>query len=251
MQIDNHLINAHYQRIARDYDELYYYSSEFVRILSEKIVQKLQLAPNDVLADIGCGTGMYSLDILKQVSLEQPVICVDPCPEMLFQIPADTHITPIAEDALSFSRRRLHYNKVLIKEMIHHLDRKEEFFRNIHSNLPAGGIMLLVNIPPDAKYPLFNAAEKRFLEWVLYPSDLIQLLQNTGFEVRHDALDFQHRIPKERYFGMVRRRFLSFLAGFSDEKVETGIMEMAARYANTETLEFVIHYDYLTATKMG
>jgi len=33
--------------------------------------------------------------------------------------------------------------------------------------------------------------------------------------------------------------------------IETGIMEMAARYANTETLEFVIRYDYLMATKMG
>ena len=103
--------------------------------------------------------------------------------EALAQIPAEAPIIPIAEDALTFSQRDAAYNKVLIKETIHHVDRKADFFANIYRNLPAGGIMLLVHVPPDVKYPLFDAALERCLGWHVDPNELVEQLKQAGISV--------------------------------------------------------------------
>lgn len=247
------VLDKHYRRLAKDYDEFLYYSPQFVRALTAKMVEKLRLVETDVLADIGCGTGMYSLDILEQVPLREPVLGVDPYAEMLAKIPDDAPITPIAEGALEFSRRHpegtRNYNKVLIKETIHHVDQKDEFFRNIHRNLPAGGIMLLVHVPPNVQYPLFDAALARCLGWHADPDDLVRLLKEAGFDVQRDALDYPHSIPKDHYFKMVRSCYMSVLTSFTEDELEAGLAEMDAKYADTETLEFVDHFDYIMATK--
>lgn len=243
------VLDKHYQRLAKDYDQFLYYSPEFVRALTQKMIERLRLGEQDRLADVGCGTGMYSLDILKQISLHSPILGVDPYPQMLAQIPDDAPITRVAEDALTFSRRQQNYDKVLIKETIHHVDQKEEFFANIYRNLPSGGIMLLVHVPPKVQYPLFDAALKRCLGWHADPDQLQRLLVAAGFEVARDALDYQHTLPKDHYFNMVRTCYMSVLTSFDQPQLEAGLAEMAERYAETDTLQFVDHFDYLSATK--
>ena len=243
------VLNKHYRRLAKDYDEFLYYSSDFIRSLTKKMVEKLELSSEDVLADIGCGTGMYSLDMLKQVPLKNPVLGVDPYSEMLAQMPPDCGITPIAEDAMTFSERELPYNKVLIKETIHHVDQRQEFFDNIYKNLPAGGIMVLVHVPPNVQYPLFDAALKKCLGWHADPNELEQLLGKSGFEVERDFLDHKHKLPKEHYFRMVQSCYMSVLTSFSSEELEAGLVEMKEKHANADVLEFVDHFDYITAKK--
>ena len=243
------VLDKHYQRLAKDYDEFLYYSPEFVRALTGKMIEKLELAPTDRLADIGGGTGMYSIDILKQVELESPILCVDPYPQMLAQIPDELAIKPIAEDALTFSQRDASYNKVLIKETIHHVDQREDFFANIHRNLPAGGKLLLVHVPPNVQYPLFDAALERCLGWHADPNELVEQLQQTGFEVQRDALDYQHELPRDHYFNMVRTCYMSVLTSFDEDELEAGLAEMSEKYADQDVLRFTDHFDYLTATK--
>jgi len=243
------VLDKHYQRLAKDYDEYLYYSPEFVRTLTAKMIEKLTLDPGDTLADIGGGTGMYSLDILQQVPLKNPVLVVDPYPEMLAQIPGDANVTPVAEDALTFSDRKLDYNKVLIKETIHHVTERDKFFANIYNTLPSGGIMLLVHVPPNVKYPLFDAALERCLNWHADPNELENQLQNAGFEVSRDGLDYRHKLPKDHYFRMVQSCYMSVLTSFDDDELEAGLTQMKERYADQDTLEFVDHFDYITAVK--
>lgn len=243
------VLDKHYRRLADNYDQFLYYSSEFVRALTTRMIEKLQLQPTDVLADVGCGTGMYSADILKQVPLENPIIGVDPYREMLAQIPPQSQIVPVAEDALTFSRREGVYNKVLVKETIHHVDDIPEFIANIYGHLPPGGILLLVHVPPNVQYPLFKAALARCLNWHADPDVLEKQLQAAGFEVQRDALDYPHSLPKQHYFNMVRNSYMSVLTSFSSEELSEGLEEMEAEYHDRDVLEFIDHFDYLTAVK--
>lgn len=246
---DNHVVDKHYRRLGPSYSALLTYSPDFVRSLTAKMIDKLQLDTDDLLVDLGCGTGIYAIDLLEQVPLRQPIKGVDPFPEMLAGIPEDAAIEPICEDALSFSQRPGRYDKVLIKETVHHVDERDELFANLYQRLRPGGVLLLVHVPPRVEYPLFEAALERCLGWHADPAELELLLGKAGFGVERDVLEYRHNLPKERYFDMVRNSYMSVLTSFSEAELAAGLEEMAATYADQDVLSFVDRFDYLTAVK--
>ncbi|NKE69253.1 class I SAM-dependent methyltransferase [Candidatus Manganitrophus noduliformans] len=243
------VVQIHYRRLAQKYDGFLYYSPGFVRALTEKMIDKLRLRESDTFVDLGCGTGMYSLDILKQVPLKNKIIGVDPFAEMLAQIPQEAPMERHPLDAVVFSERPGSYDKVLIKETVHHIQDKERLFRNLHQRLTPGGILLLVHVPPKVQYPLFQKALQKCERWHADPDDLVRLLGEAGFRVERDALDYPHAIPKEKYFQMVESCYMSVLSSFSKEEIQEGLAEMEKRYADRTVLEFTDHFDYIAGVK--
>lgn len=242
-------LDTHYTRLAKDYDDFLYYSPNFVRTLTAKMIEKLQLKEDDTLVDLGCGTGIYSLDILKQISLKKPVIGIDPYHEMLARIPENTPIKRMAMDGLEFSRQPGTYDKILIKETVHHIEERDQLFANLYQRLTPNGILLLVHVPPAVQYPLFQKALERCLNWHADPNQLTEQLKHAGFRVECDAVDYPHAIPKEQYFKMVKACYMSALTSLSVEELRKGLIEMALRYKDVEVLEFVDHFDYLIAIR--
>ena len=243
------VLDTHYTRLAKDYDDFLYYSPEFVRTLTAKMIDKLQLMEDDTLVDLGCGTGMYSLDILRQVPLKKPVIGVDPYPEMLAKIPENAPIKRVAMDGLEFSRQSGTYDKILIKETVHHIGDRDELFANLYQRLSPNGALLLVHVPPDVQYPLFEKALKRCMNWHADPDELTEQLQCAGFRVMRDAVDYPHTILKEQYFKMVEGCYMSALTSLSKEELREGLIEMERKYNDIGVLEFIDHFDYLIAIR--
>lgn len=242
------VISEHYRRLGPRYDTMLRYSPDFVQTLTDKMVDALRLQPDDRLVDLGCGTGMYTVELLRQVPLRHPVLCVDPSPEMLAHVPDEAVIRPRLADALEFSTWPGTYDKILMKETVHHVDDRGQLFANLHDRLSPDGVMLLVHVPPRVQYPLFEAALERCLRWMADPEDVVTDLEKAGFWVEWDGLDHQHAIPKEQYLDMVRNRYMSVLTSFTAGELEAGLREMAETHADDEVLHFVDHFDYLTAT---
>lgn len=243
------VLAKHYRRLAERYDDFLYYSPKFIRTLTSKMLEKLQLKEHDRFVDLGCGTCMYSLDIVQQVPLREPIVAVDPFQEMLDQIPADAPVRKVALGALEFSAQPGTYDKILMKEAVHHVDDRRTLFANLYKQLSPGGVLLLVHVPPNVQYPLFKKALERAANWHADPDELVQLLQEAGFAVERDAVDYPQEIPKEKYFQMVEGRYMSALSSLDDDVVEEGLKEMAEKYADQDVLRFIDHFDYLTATK--
>ncbi|HZA65871.1 MAG TPA: class I SAM-dependent methyltransferase [Geminicoccaceae bacterium] len=243
------IIGDHYQRLGASYDDYLHYSDDFVRSLTSEMIRSLDLQEDNVLVDLGGGTGMYAADILAQVPLSHPVILVEPFAEMLANVPADLPIECVAKDALAFSAEARRYDKVLMKEAVHHVADRPTLFANLHGRLGPGGRFLLVHVPPELDYPLFEAALARSRTWHADPGHLTRQLQEAGFAVERDRLDHRHAIPKEAYFRMVAGRYMSLLSSFPDDELRAGLAEMAERYANREVLEFTDRFDYITAIK--
>jgi ubiquinone/menaquinone biosynthesis C-methylase UbiE len=239
------VVTEHYQRLASRYDDFLYYSPEFVRALTTKMIEMLELAPGDVLVDLGCGTGMYSIDILEQVPLEAEVIGVDPFVEMLRRIPPGARIKGVAQDALTFSAGLGEFDKVLIKEAIHHVEDRRSLLDNLRRRLRPGGRILLVHVPPKLQYPLFRRALERCERWHADPDQLEALMLEVGYAVEREALDYPHKIPKETYFAMVENQYMSVLSSFSSEEIGAGLAEMRETYADHTVLEFVDHFDFI------
>lgn len=246
---EHSLLSRHYTSLSKTYDDYLYYSADFVRCLSRKMVELLRLREDDAFVDLGGGTGMYTRDILEQVRLRRPALVVDPFEEMLAVAGRHPRVRCVTADALSFSERPGTYDKILMKEVVHHVDDKDRLFRNLFERLSPGGILLLVHVPLDIDYPLFAEALRRAAHWHTKPEDLVARLGRAGFSVTRDAVDYRHAIPKAKYFEMVRGRYMSLLSSFDDDEIETGLEEMAETYADEEVLRFTDHFDYLAAEK--
>lgn len=243
------VLDRHYRHLAERYDDFLYYSPDFVRIITSKMIEMLELRETDTLVDLGCGTAIYSLDILKQVPLRDEVIAVDPYPEMIAQISPDAKLRLVEADALDFSKRPDAYDKVLIKEAIHHIHERRELFANLFERLREDGILLLVHVPPEVEYPLFKKALERCKQWHADPNELTRQLANVGFRVERDTLRYTHSIPKYKYFEMVRNCYMSALTSLDEREIEEGLKEMDEKYRDREVFRFADHFDYLKAIK--
>lgn len=242
-------VETHYQRLADHYDEFLHYSPAFIRALTSKMIAKLQLTARDRFVDLGCGTAMYTLDILAQVPLAHPVVGVDPIPQMLARIPPHAPVRAVVLDALTFSAQDGVYDKILMKEAAHHVDDRRTLFANLFQRLAPEGRLLLVHVPPTLAYPLFQAALRRAEQWHADPDELVRLLGEMGFRVERDGLDYRHAMPKRTYFKMVDHCYMSVLSSFSREEIATGLAEMEQTYREVARLSFVDHFDYITAIK--
>lgn len=248
--VDGKLIRKHYEHLADSYDEFLYWSPDFVGCLTDKIVDMLELQPDDVLVDLGGGTGMYSLAILERVSFKRPVTVVDPFPDMLRRIPKEAPITPVTANAVDYSASASPCSKILMKEAIHHVDRKPELFSRLYERLASGGRILLVHVDPNqVEYPLFDAALENARRSFADPDEMMALLRAAGFDAHRDELAWCHDVPTDRYHRMVEERYMSVLTSLDDEQFRAGLEEMRARDAGTERLRFKETFSYVLGIK--
>ena len=73
----------HYERVAAEYDEHWSYDPDYVRRFADAITDCLRLTSSYAIADVGCGTGLYTRRIAETVGPTRPILCVDPVPAML------------------------------------------------------------------------------------------------------------------------------------------------------------------------
>ncbi|NEN92551.1 MAG: methyltransferase domain-containing protein [Okeania sp. SIO3H1] len=239
----------HYKNIANIYDNLWSYSSEYIKFTTQKIIEYLHLTPTDTLVDIGCGTGIYSKEILNHIQLQQPIICVDPSAEMLEKIPANSRLNPIEMDGVKFSKNPGIYNKIFLKEAIHYIEEKFILFQNLWQRLTPRGIFLLLLLPPTIEYPLFAKALELYEKKQPHYQELIDLLQKVGFVVDSDIIEYPLELPKSQYFEMVENRYMFLLSEFNDTELAAGLKEMEEKYQDKSVLKFSDRMVFITATK--
>ncbi len=247
--INNHTKN-HYKNIANIYDNLWSYSPGYIKFTTQKIIEHLQLTPTDTLVDIGCGTGIYSKEILNQIQLNQPIICVDPAAEMLAIIPTNSGLKPVEMDGVEFSAKPGTYNKIFLKEAIHHIEKKSLLFQNLWQRLTSGGIFLLLLLPPTIDYPLFDKALRLYEKTQPHYQEMINLLQQVSFVVNVDIVEYPLELGKVQYFQMVENRYMSLLSRFDDAELAAGLKEMEEKYKDKSLLKFSDNMVFITAKKL-
>ncbi|MGK7921930.1 MAG: class I SAM-dependent methyltransferase [Trichodesmium sp.] len=246
--MNNHIKN-HYQNIANIYNNLWSYSPEYIQFTSKKIIEYLQLTPTDILVDIGCGTGIYSREILNQFQLQKPIICVEPSAEMLAKIPADSGLKSVEMDGVKFSEQPGIYHKIFLKEAIHHIPEKSLLFQNLWQRLTPGGIFLLLLLPPTIDYPLFDRALKLYEKTQPHYQEMTTLLKQAGFVIDVNIVEYPLEIPKINYFQMVENRYMSLLSRFDDAELATGLKEMEQKYQDQSVLKFSDQMVFIKANK--
>ena len=243
--------SSHYERLAENYNDNWAYSPSFIEWMTAQILDRLVIKPGDRIADIGCGTGLYSAALAERTDR---VLCVDPSPGMLEQLPKSDALVPVQASAESIASgdTRLPWDRldgILVKEAIHHVRDRSAVLSGLGRTLAPGGRLLVVMLPTRIEYPLFKAALDLFERLQPDPDEIVAAMRATGLQASVEYESFSLSFEKERYIDMVRARYMSLLSSFDDAQLDQGIGEMDTRYRENR-LDFVDRFAFVLGTRI-
>jgi SAM-dependent methyltransferase len=216
------------------------------------ILQRAAIQTGQAVADIGCGTGLYSRALAAAAG---QVICADPSQAMLNQLPGDPALVPVRASAQDIAARRTtlpgeRLDVIVMKEAIHHVPASERAatLHGLARLLTPGGRIVIAMLPARIGYPLFTAALERFQRLQPDPAGIAAMLSGTGMDTELTYDRYQLSFPKDRYLSMVRSRYMSLLATFDDAGLERGITEIQERYPG-DHLDFADEFAFIRGTR--
>jgi len=219
----------HFDAIADIYNKAWYFSKDYQDTMLANIIGLLRLNRDDSLVDLGGGTGVYTR-LIQQTAGLRKAYCVEPSEKMWLEACKLDGIEALHADAEQFMGLELDFNKVLVKEAIHHIPAREDLWRYLRERLPGSGSILIVTRPQDIALPLFEQAKEAFRRKQPRQETLTDELAACGFMAEAKAHPFEFTLGKETWFDMIRKRFMSDLAGFTETEIEAGLREIDARY---------------------
>jgi SAM-dependent methyltransferase len=163
----------------------------------EEILDALHLQPASLVADIGAGTGYFSVRIARRVP-EGKVLAADVEPDMVRYLGARAerehlaNLTPVQArgDAANLPEP---VDLILVVDTYHHLDDRTRYFAALQSSLRPGGRLVIIDFKPDS--PNGPPAQHR-----IAPQLVTQELTAAGYELT-EKLEF---LPRQ--FGLIFRK---------------------------------------------
>jgi SAM-dependent methyltransferase len=241
---------GHYERVAGAYDEHWRYDPDYVRRFAQAMADALRLTATDVIADVGCGTGLYTRELCEYVRPVRPVLCVDPVAAMLDRVPSVPGLRPVlgsAEDLASGAVAlpdATALDAIVLKESIHHVHDRAATLRGLVGLLSRHGRLLVVMLPRTIDHPLFRAAHERFRELQPEPAEIEEIVAGTGLRTSVSHRTFHAAIDRERYIRMLETRYLSVLSEFSEDELREGIEQFRRAYRDP-VIRFDDHFAFV------
>jgi len=242
-------MGTHYNNIADVFNKVWKFSDGYKNWVIENINSFLQLIPNDTLVDIGGGTGTFT-SMLKNVSNVKRAICVEPSSSMCDKAREFNNIECLCEDATTFSQiNSIKYNKVLLKEVVHHIKNREEVWNNFYKQLPSNAKILIITRPQKIQFPLFASALEAFKNNQPPIEELVNELEQSKFKVTYEIKNYTFSLADSEWYMMLENRFMSDLDQFTDNEIKEGINELKNTHSG-DMYEIRDNIIYLVATKL-
>jgi len=100
-------------------------------------------------------------------------------------------------------------------------------------------------------YPFFTKAHQNWSAHQCDEAVYVQALKDAGFgEVIVQRHDYTVEMPAQQWYDMVRGRFWSNLAQFTEKEIDDGIKEIKERVGNTSQISFPDRILFIVAKKM-
>ena len=168
--------------------------------MPEKVIQQLHLRPGMVVADIGAGTGYYSIRIAREVAPNGKVLANDIQAGMLARVrenAANAHLSNVETILGSESNPHLPTGQVdlaIMVDVYHELSRPQRMLEHIHDALRPGGQLVLLEFrKEDPSVPIR-------LEHKMSVDEIKAEIQPEGFHFVQtiESLPWQHMVFFEK-----------------------------------------------------
>eukprot|EP00927_Polykrikos_kofoidii_P002288 TRINITY_DN10882_c0_g2_i1.p1 TRINITY_DN10882_c0_g2~~TRINITY_DN10882_c0_g2_i1.p1 ORF type:complete len:269 (-),score=53.42 TRINITY_DN10882_c0_g2_i1:61-867(-) len=256
------IARANYDEIGGHYNKAVFYDVEgaYVQWQVEQVSRKLELSPGTNIIDIGAGTGAFTHQLVKKLvamgDCKPSAVAVEPSGSMLAQARVFPEPRPslMQADIQELISSDLQGDAILLKEVLHHFlpEDMPAIASGLFDMLLPDGRILIVTRPAklvDYPFPEF------FLEyWENHqpnPELFEMLLRDAGFEVVSEVPEkFPLRLSKTCWHEMLRNKFWSWLAFFSEDEIEKGIQELESRFPEDEDYNFSEQLIFIVGKKV-
>jgi hypothetical protein len=274
---------SHYKSHTADsYESAFFYEpGPYNDNLCQLCRQGLQITNTDstsirVLLDIGGGTGSFTRLLIQDTP--HRAIVVDPFLPPKAEVNVNDVVQFVAASAESFMDSnsdtiteddekdfwKRGYHQVLLKEVVHHFPASQRvaIFRGLYQGLETATAasdyntaLLIVTRPQlDIDYPLWDAARAVWAQHQPSQSELMSELAAAGFVNPLPTIEsYPCSIPLERWQAMVRRRFWSTFANFTDAELEEACQAMTETERHRIYSDGNLHFEdrllFITAQK--
>lgn len=161
----------------------------------DAVIAAMALGPDDIVADVGAGTGYFAMRLAKAVP-QGKVLASDVEPDMVRYLEDRAEREGVANVTAVLGRADdpalpEAADVVLLCDVAHHVQGRVAFFERVRSQLRAGGRIVIVDFEPDAP----DDAPGPPREHRLSAASLTAELAKAGFDPvseDHDLLPFQY-----------------------------------------------------------
>lgn len=167
---------------------------------SPQLLEALKIKPGQVICDLGCGNGYYSLDMARLVGEKGRILGVDIQPEMLHLLELRAkrakleNVEPIHGTLIDPKLPVAAIDMVLLVDVYHEFSHPEHMLQGIRRSLKPSGRMVLVEFreedPTVPIKPLHKMSRKQILKEI----------EPNGFRLveAYEELPWQHVLFFER-----------------------------------------------------
>jgi ubiquinone/menaquinone biosynthesis C-methylase UbiE len=231
----------HYKQVAEIYNLNMFYDTQgpLASWQSEKVKGFLKLGPDETLVDLGGGTGAFTMLLGEPEQL----LLVEPSSEMLKK--ASPKLRSINADAAGMCSHGVKADCILVKEAIHHFEGcLPNTLRGLKECLLPGGRILVVTRPHVPEYPFFSGALDA---WKAGQSP-VEVYTDAFREAGFSTVDvFEERLPlrveANQWFDMIRSKWWSCFAQFSDDELDHGINDLKANLDTNSNETAIFDFD--------
>ena len=246
------LLQAYYKDLATDYNDFHIPK---IRASVDALLPHLELRADDILADVGGGTGVFSHLVWQRGILKHRVLCVDPSSEMLATAAEQEGVEPVLASGEEFVTAeymtKYGVTKLVFAFALHHVPDVTAVMENVAKLLPVGGkCVICYRVNPTLPY--FSAAHNEFTS-ERYSSKKTEMMHflskvpNVNVATLEQPLNYKLR--KSQWYMMLRNRFQTHLDAFTDEEIEEGIRELEeTTFKGVEEEQLVAFCDVCTLT---
>jgi trans-aconitate methyltransferase len=260
--------SKHYEsHSSKTYEQAYFYEpGAYQQYLVDLVRKRLALVGDNWVSsetkhilDIGGGTGNFAQALVRGLPNVQ-VTVVDPYldPTLSLDQFSLRQISFVQASAESFAQahRTVHHttktaswrckvDRILLKEVVHHLEDRVGMFRGMYSDLSMSGSLLIITRPQiNVDYPLWDAAREVWKQNQPSAQELVDELQQGGFVSITETLEtYPCSIPLARWQEMVRGRFWSTFSNFSDQELEEACIQMETEHVDRINSDGVLHFE--------
>ncbi|MFW9793698.1 MAG: class I SAM-dependent methyltransferase [Candidatus Thorarchaeota archaeon] len=239
-----------YDNVSKIYDNVRVGDPEMVH----QILQGVNLGPDSLVLDVGCGTGNNTLLLAESTSAR--VVGLDISLGMLQKASAKMKHIPLVQapaDSLPFASNTFDF--IFMTEVVHHLPDPGSSIEEIYRTLDKTGSLCIVTqshkqIDGRMTSRFFPASAK--VDKERYPDiNVIEgLMLSAGFdEINPKEYQFRPTQLGSDYLDTVQNRGYSMLHKISTKDYERGFRELQTAFANGEKLTYSAGYTFVWGMK--